>query len=354
MVFIPKEQIDLVTKQVDIVQLIQEYVHLKKSGQNFLGLCPFHQEKTPSFVVSAGKQNYNCYGCGAYGTALNFLMNLENYTFIEAVYKLAERAGVTLEVTKDSQQFQAQNELEECLNKSNQFYVNNLKKSQENSAVSKYLEERKVLQKQIDSFQVGYALPEWRSLQTHLQKNSLSNEIQERCGLIKKGEKGNFYDRMRNRVIFPIRNISGKLLGFAGRAIGDEKPKYLNPPETELYKKSSTFYGIYEAQESIRKKSQLIIVEGYLDVIRLSEQGWHEALATCGTALTNGHIGFIQQRLRPQNIFLLFDGDQAGIKAAEKSVKLFLANNQDSRVVLLPDGFDPDDYFKQYTPKDFQ
>ncbi len=352
--FISQEQKERVVKATDIVQLIGEYVQLKPSGKNLTGLCPFHQEKTPSFTVSQSYQNYKCYGCGEYGDAIRFVMGIENLAFHEAIQFLAKRTGIILETSKTaSTRITKVSEAETCLHKSQEYFQDNLKKSAQTSAIWQYLSSRDISQDSVSKFQLGFVPAGWQNLNKYLLGLKVSNEIQEKAGLIKKGDKGGFYDRLRNRLIFPIRDRRGQLIGFAGRAVGNEEPKYLNPPETDAYKKSSVFYGIDLALAQIRRKRRAILVEGYLDVIRLHENGWDESIATCGTALTNDHVNLLKTTGAEETV-LLFDGDSAGIKAAEKSCRIFIENGLDSKVIILPEGLDPDDYFKKFTNQDFQ
>ncbi|MCG8333626.1 MAG: DNA primase [Proteobacteria bacterium] len=351
--FISQEQKEQILKANDIVQLINDYVLLKPSGKNFLGLCPFHQEKTPSFTVSPSYQNFKCYGCGESGDSIRFVMSIENLQFVEAVRFLAKRGGIRLEQSSNQTEFKpVKSNIDQCLNHSFNFFKGNLQSASEASEIKKYLSERGISNDLVSAFQLGYVAPGWQNLSQYLSKKSISIEIQENAGLIKKGDKGNTYDRMRNRLIFPIRDKRGRLLGFAGRSIGDDEPKYLNPPETDLYKKSYVFYGIDKAVNDIRRKRRAILVEGYLDVIRLHEQGWQESIATCGTAVTGEHINNLKI-CGAEEVILLFDGDKAGIKAADRSARLFIENGLDSKVVVLPEGLDPDDYFKKYTNQDF-
>ncbi len=352
--FIEQGQKEQILKATDIVQLIGGYVQLKASGKNYLGLCPFHQEKTPSFTVSPAYQNYKCYGCGEYGDAIRFIMGMENLQFVEAVYFLADRCGIEIK----SKEFKAalsslKTESSKCLKESFDFFRTNLIKSSETSSIKMYLQQRSISDDLVDKFQLGYVGPGWTNLHETLLRKKISIQVQESAGLIKKGDKGGYYDRLRNRLVFPIHDAQNRLLGFAGRALGDDMPKYLNPPETELYKKSQVFYGINEAREMIRKKRQVIIVEGYLDAIRLHEHSWSEAIATCGTSITDDHIKVLK-RFGVETVILLFDGDVAGIKAADRSARLFLANDMDGKVVVLPDGLDPDDYFKKFSREDFE
>ncbi|MBU2644261.1 DNA primase [bacterium] len=352
--FISKDQKEQILKSVDIVQLIGGYVPLKPAGKNYIGLCPFHQEKTPSFTVSPTHQNYKCYGCGEFGDAIRFVMEIENYPFKEALQFLADRTGIEIQILSQKKpDSSVQPDISNCLQRAFDFFQKNLVKAAEESPIRRYIASRQISNQSIDVFQLGYIGPGWTQLNDFLKTRKVKTEVQEKAGLIKKGENGRYYDRLRDRLIFPIRDFQGKILGFAGRAVGDGKPKYLNPPETDLYKKSSVLYGIYEARDSIRKNRSAIVVEGYLDVIRLHEESWTEAIATCGTALTVEHIRMLK-RLGAENVILLFDGDSAGISAAEKSAELFLENEIDSRVMILPDGLDPDDYFKTYSRDDFK
>ncbi len=352
--FISQEQKEHILKQTDIVQLIGEYVQLKPSGRTFKGLCPFHQEKTPSFTVSPSYQNYNCFGCGESGDSIRFVMAIENLQFPEALRFLAERSGIQLQ-TDDSKTFRKSynTDVEKCLESSFDFFRKNLVGSKDESEVKQYLAKRSIDSKLAESFQLGFVSAGWQNLNRYLKQQAMNDELQEKAGLIKKGDRGNYYDRMRHRLIFPIRDRRKRLLGFAGRAIGDEEPKYLNPPETELYKKSSVFYGIDKAHDHIRRSRRAIVVEGYLDVIRLHEQEWFETVATCGTSVTKEHIGVLKQ-CGADEVVLLFDGDEAGIKAAHKSARFFLENDLDSRVIILPEGLDPDDYFKNHSNQDFK
>lgn len=352
--FIAKETIERILQATDIVQLIGGYVRLKGSGKNYLGLCPFHNERTPSFVVSPARQNYHCYGCGAFGDALRFLMEKENYRFQEALLFLADRCGI--EIRKKGGGRAASGlkpKLAECLGKSFDYYVGNLKSAKDTDPIREYIRQRRVPHELAERFALGYAKPGWSNLHDFLNRNRIDSRLQDSAGLIKKGDSGRFYDRLRNRLIFPIRDAQGRILGFAGRAIADDLPKYLNPPETGLYKKGNILYGLYEANETIRRRKRVIVVEGYLDALRLHEHGWTESVATCGTALNEGHIRLLK-RLNLSDVVLLFDGDHAGVQAADRSARLFIENDVDCTVVTLPEGVDPDDYFHKHSDRDFQ
>jgi DNA primase len=351
---ISKNQKEQILKATDIVQLISGYVPLRASGKNFIGLCPFHQEKTPSFTVSPSHQNYKCYGCGEYGDAIRFLMAIENFRFVEAVQFLADRCGITLQAdTAAEKTIERPSALNRCMLESNAFFRDNLQKGDQHSAIKAYLRQREIDDASIERFQLGYVGPGWTNLHDHLNSKSIAAVVQENAGLIKANDRGGYYDRLRNRLVFPIHDQKGCLIGFAGRVIGDDKPKYLNPPETVLYKKQAVLYGVFEARDTIRRSRRAIVVEGYLDVIRLHSLSWTETVATCGTALTDGHV-IALKRLGAEETILLFDGDTAGIAAAERSVRVFLKNDMDSRVVVLPDGQDPDDYGKKHSREQVQ
>lgn len=352
--FISHEQKEQILKAIDIVQLIGDYVLLKPSGKNYVGLCPFHHEKTPSFTVSPSYQNYKCYGCGEFGDSIRFVMGIENMPFLEAVSFLAERSGIRLDFShKNKILLPVKSEIDQCLELSFSFFRKNLVNAADSSAIKKYLDKRSISSEMAESFKLGFVEQGWQNLNRFLNDHSIAIETQEKSGLIKKGNKGGFYDRLRNRLIFPIHDRQKRLIGFSGRSVDNEEPKYLNPPETELYKKSDVLYGIDKALPHIRRIRRAILVEGYLDVIRLHEHGWEESIATCGTAVTKEHIGILKS-IGAEEIVLLFDGDSAGIKAALRSAKLFIENDLDSKVVVLPEATDPDDYFKKYSNQDFQ
>ena len=348
-----REQIEEVRQRTDIVALIGTYVNLKSAGKNYLGLCPFHSEKTPSFVVSPHKQNFNCYGCGVHGDAISFIIEIEHYQFVEAVKYLAERSGVYLPARANQNDYSAQNEIRSCIQNCFDFFRHNLLQTSPDSFIQGYLKQREISSTAVNEFALGYIGEGWDNLYKILTQKGFSAKVQESLGIIKLGDKGNYYDRLRNRLVFPIRDIQGRVLGFAGRALGGNEAKYLNPPETLLYRKSSSFYGIYEAREKIRRNGEVILVEGYLDVIRLHEQGWHETIAACGTAINEEHVKTLK-KYGISKITLLFDGDQAGKNAAEKTAKLFLTRELDSQIVILPEGLDPDDYFKKHSIQEFQ
>lgn len=340
---IPKEEIQQVLQATDIVSLIDQQVPLKKTGKNFVGLCPFHSEKSPSFVVSSDRQNYHCYGCGVSGDAIRFLMETDGLRFMEAVEELASRAGIQLSLkTGIKPAEQEESEQHKCLREAKAFYKKSLSKAEGDSLIGRYIQERNLNEELITRFSLGFAPDKWDGVYEYLNQKKFQAEVQESVGLIKSKTKGGYYDFLRNRLVFPIRDIRGRVIGFAGRKLADDGPKYLNPPETELYKKSSVLYGMYEGKEALRRKRKAILVEGYMDVIRMHEGGFEEALAACGTALTQDHIQVLHRQFIKE-VVLLFDGDQAGRAAAVKSARLCLESDMEASVCLLPEGLDPDD-----------
>ncbi|MDX2469201.1 MAG: DNA primase [SAR324 cluster bacterium] len=349
---IPKEQVDQVAAATDIVALVSGYVQLKNAGKNLTGLCPFHNERSPSFVVTPARQSYHCFGCGVHGDPIRFLMEIENLPFVDSVERLAEQAGIALNRKSKGAVPKVTDGLVKALEDAFHYYRNALANAGEGSKIWNYLKDRNLSPEMVEKFQLGYIGPGWTQMFDHLSKKGFSEKQLLATGLVKEGEKGGVYDRLRDRLLFPLRDVQGRLLGFAGRSLGDDLPKYLNPPETELYKKSQGFYGAFQARDSIRKSGKVLLVEGYMDAIRLSEQGWPETVAACGTALNDGHIQALK-RLGSPELVILMDGDKAGIKAAYKSATLCLEKGLDSKVLVLPDGLDPDDFFRSYEPTDF-
>ena len=351
--FIDKNEIQQIVQQIDIVALVGEFVSLKSSGKNFIGLCPFHQEKTPSFVVSSARQNYHCYGCGAHGDAIKFIMDIENYSFVDSIKMLAKRSGIKLSWKHDLQdKWKQSDDFSVCMNFANDFFRKNLSQSIDSSEVKKYLKLRGLKEESSVRFQLGYSPDSWTGLIDELGKRMVSKSVMESCGLIKTSQNGRWIDHLRDRLIFPIRNSNGILIGFAGRSLGDKKPKYLNPPDSKIYNKSSIFYGIFEGRDGIRSKSQVLLVEGYMDVIRLHEAGFQEGIATCGTALTELHLEFIKRKRIPK-VVLVFDGDKAGQAAAMKASKLCILKELEGRVVTLPDQLDPDEFLQKHSKEEF-
>ena len=341
-----RETVAAVKQQADIVQIIGEKVSLAPSGSNFKGLCPFHSEKSPSFMVNPARGMYHCFGCGAGGSVIDFVMAFENVPFPEAVNTLAGRLGIALEKGAPSAPTGRALEL---LGEAEAYYHETLLSRPEGEPGRRYLRERGFEEAAWAAFKMGFARDGWRGLTEHTAAQRFALEDQLASGLIRQGNSGKAYDLLRKRVVFPIRGTQGGCIGFGGRVIDPmDEPKYLNTPETRFYQKSRVLFGMAEAKDTLRKSRRAMLVEGYLDVIRMHTAGFQEALATCGTALTAEHVTLLERHA--DQVVLLFDGDAAGIKAALRSAPLFLNGGLEARVVSLPDGLDPDDFVAQRGP----
>lgn len=331
-----------IKSRLDIVDVISEYIPLKRAGQNWRGLCPFHAEKTPSFMVSPSKQIYHCFGCGTGGDIFTFLLKYENLSFQEAINILAEKAGVTLK--KFQKNTAKTGEKENIINLHKDaliFYQNSLVKNQK---AVRYLADRGINSKAQKLFSIGCAVDSWDALSSYLQGKGYKAEEIKKSGLITRGTK-NYYDVFRNRIIFPIFNMRGEVIAFGGRVMDDSMPKYLNSPETPIFNKSRTLYGISHAKESIKKTGTAVLVEGYLDVITAHMYGFSNAVAPLGTALTQEHGKLIKRFA--QEVILVFDGDSAGINAAKNGIRVLLETGLNIKVLPLPDGEDPDSYLRK-------
>lgn len=336
---IPQAFIDEVVTRTDIVELIDNHVSLKKKGKEYAACCPFHNEKTASFTVSPEKQFYHCFGCGAHGTVLGFLMEYERLDFIEAVEVLAQQHG--LEIPQDDSSFVKNDHqhLYALLEQASSYFQNNLRQQQQ--AVN-YLKNRGVSGEIAAKYDLGYAADGFENLLKEFDSAATQEQLIE-IGLIKKSEKGSLYDRFRNRIVFPIKDRRGRVIGFGGRVLDDAVPKYLNSPETPVFHKSDALYGLYEARRSKLSTNSLIVVEGYMDVVALAQHGIDNVVATLGTATTAQHI---QQLFRcTQEIIFCFDGDRAGReaawRAAQQTIPLF-KDGLEAKFLFLPQGEDPD------------
>ena len=336
-----------VVNRTDLVQLMEERgVALRRTGSTFKACCPFHSEKTPSFNVNPQRGFFHCFGCGTSGDAIRFLMLFERLTFAEAVTDLANKAGVELRHKGKSNQRKPDQEAGlHALQLASGFYQQQLQGTT-GQDVRAYLDQRYVPAEWQEYFQLGFAPDGWQGLHQYLLAQKIPAQIQEQCGLVKMAEQQERrYDRFRNRLIFPIRDARGRCIGFGGRVIrSEDQPKYLNSPETPYYRKSQVLYGLYEGLETIRRSRELIFVEGYLDVIRMHQYGFAQAVATCGTAITPEHLQLI--RRHADSVVLLFDGDAAGQKAALKNCQLLLPVPLDSYILTLPENEDPDSFLQ--------
>ena len=345
-----------VVESTNLVDLISEHgITLKRAGTNYKGLCPFHAEKTPSFNVNPLRGFFHCFGCSTSGDAIKFLTQYDRLSFSEAVEELAKRASIPLEIESGNSRL---NNLDEdrglrCLREAASYYRNILV-SPEGATAMEYLRQRTVPENMQDHFQLGVSPDKWQGTLNRLQRNKIGVPDLLSAGLIKVSEKsGKHYDTFRGRLMFPIRDSRGRCIGFGARSMkSEDKPKYLNSPETSYYQKSQVLYGLYEGLSSIRKIRRLIFVEGYLDVIRLHENGFEDAVAPCGTALTPDHLKIVQRYA--DTVILLFDGDTAGKNAALRHASLLLPHALESFIVTLPEGDDPDTYLLKHGKEGFE
>ncbi len=354
--FIPEEKIADIKNAADIVDIVSEAVLLKKQGRNYIGLCPFHSEKTPSFTVSPDKQIFYCFGCGNGGNVFSFLMEQEGLSFPEAARMLARRYGIeipTQQMTPEQKKRGSERESIIAVNREAMgFYCQTLHSHAAGDRGMAYLKKRGMTKETINDFNIGYAPKGWETLVNFFSKKGVSLPLVEKSGLIvpRKGRNG-YYDRFRDRIIFPIFNMSKQVIGFGGRAADDSLPKYLNSPETPVYHKSRSLYGLYEARKKCRESDAIHIVEGYFDFLALFQNGIPNVAATLGTALTSEHIRLI--RGYATKIILVYDSDEAGIKAALRSIGFFMKESVNARIMVLPSGYDPDSYIMEFGPESF-
>jgi len=348
--FIPGDKIAEVKSAADIVDIVSESVLLKKAGRNMVGLCPFHSEKTPSFTVSSEKQIFYCFGCGAGGNAITYLMKHDGYSFPEAVRFLARRYGIELHKRRmTAEEIRRMGEKEKLLRinkEAMEFFSWLLKHPQFGKKGSAYLEHRGFSKSTIESFNLGFAPEGWDRLLRHFQKKGTPLQLVEKSGLIlARKDRSGFYDRFRNRIIFPILSASHDVIGFGGRVLDDALPKYLNSPETPVYSKGQSLYGLHAAKASCREQEAVFIVEGYFDLLAMVQHGFPNCVATLGTALTVEHVKILRSLIGQNGVVkLVFDSDDAGLKAAERSIRVFDKGYVDAQIIVLPDGHDPDTF----------
>lgn len=356
---ISRETIDEVKNRVDIVDVVSDFVSLKKSGQNYKALSPFANEKTPSFFVVPSKGIFKDFSSGKGGDAFTFVMEHEKLSYAETIRYLAKKYGVEIKEDKLSDENRAEQSEREGLyilmNFAKDFYKNILLTHEEGRSIGlSYFRERGFNDRTIEKFELGYALEGWENFSKEAVSKGYNKELLEKTGLVVKKEDGSSYDRFRGRVIFPVHNISGKVLAFGARMMGKDKnqPKYINSPETEIYHKSDVLYGLYQGKNAIRNKENCYLVEGYTDVISMHQADVENVVASSGTALTEGQIRLIHRFT--ENVTVLFDGDSAGIKAALRGIDMILKGGLNVRVVLFPDGEDPDSYSRKVGTTEFQ
>jgi len=353
---IPQTFIDDLLTRIDIIDVIDGYVPLRRTGRNHQALCPFHEEKSPSFTVSQEKQFYHCFGCGANGTAIGFLMDYAGMEFVEAVEDLASRAGVVVprEGGDPSPKQEDTTELYELMEIVIRFYGKQLREHPAAPQAVEYLKARGLSGQIAADFELGFAPPGWDNLINSIGKSEASLQRLSRIGMIINKEGGGHYDRFRERIIFPIRDQRGRAIGLGGRVLGDGTPKYLNSPETPLFHKGRELYGLYQARRKQKDIASLFVVEGYMDVVALSQYGIHNAVATLGTAVTPDHLERLFKTC-PQIVFC-FDGDVAGQNAAWRALEIALPLIRDGRQVyfmFMPEGEDPDSFVRRYGPEKF-
>ena len=338
---IPQGTVDIVRETSDILEVISQYVDLKQRGANYFGICPFHDEKTPSFSVAPSKQIYHCFGCNSGGNVFSFIMEYQNISFPEAVKFVADRYNIKIEFEKKDFQSEKYTGLYELHNIAMQLYQDNLF-SKEGSSALDYLNERGLSEDIIKQFKIGFAKDSWDHLVSKVKGKGFSKNQISQSGLFTLSDKGVF-DRFRSRIMFPIFHPSGKVIAFGGRIFNSDDPaKYLNSPETPLYHKSSVFYGLQATRDSIRKNNSAILVEGYMDFLKLYQGSVSNILATSGTAFTKKHVSSLNRITK--RVILLYDGDDAGANAAIKAGWTLLKGELDPMVIRPPKGLDPDDW----------
>lgn len=352
--FISEETLFQIRDATNIVDVVSEYVALKKSGKNFMGLCPFHADNKPSFTVSEEKQIFHCFGCGQGGNVFSFLMQYNNLSFPEAVGFLAQKSGIVIPTRKMSptqkREFEGKEQLFRINGEAADYFREMLNHPSSGRCARDYLDRRKMTPEVTERFMLGYAPQSWTSLTQFFSRRDFSLDDVQKAGLVV-AKKGRYYDRFRDRIIFPITDIHQRILGFGGRSLDDSLPKYLNSPDTPVYHKGRTLYGLHAAKDACRQKGAAFVVEGYFDLLALYCHGIQNVVATLGTALTRQQIR-VMKGYAPQ-VTLVFDSDEAGIKAAERSLPLFVEEKVEARILVLPEGKDPDAFIFAVGPNAF-
>ncbi len=355
---IPSETINRIQHTANIVDIVGDRVVLKKAGRNYLGLCPFHAEKTPSFTVSPEKQIFYCFGCHTGGNIFNFVMQHEGVSFPEAVRSIAGRYGIEVPDYRLSPEQKKLLSEKDKLFRVNEialsFFRSALHDSRNGQHAMTYLLRRGMTRKIIDGHQLGYAPNRWDGLLRYLRQKKVPEVYQEKAGLVIPRKDGSgFYDRFRDRIIFPIFNLNRQVIGFGGRVLGDGMPKYLNSPETKIYNKRRSLYGIDKASKAARSSGTVYLVEGYFDVLAMHLYGIENSVATLGTALTTENAKLLKGMVGTGHVTLVYDSDQAGIKASQRSIPIFEAEALNAKILVLPQGEDPDSFLREYGPDDF-
>ncbi len=340
-----------ITNRLDIVDIVSETVKLTRKGNRYWGLCPFHEEKTSSFSVTPDKNLFYCFGCHAGGNIFTYVMKRDGIEFGEAVEMLAGRAGVQLTLSsKNKKADQIRKNVLEINQAAAQFYNRNLLSNQHQLAYD-YMVSRGIKQETIEEFKIGYAMDSWNALEEHLLKKGYAEHYIKISGLIKRSSNDRYYDLFRNRIIFPISQYNGDLLGFGGRVIDDSMPKYLNTPETELYSKRRNLYGLYQAREAVRKENEVLLVEGYMDCVKIHQNGIKNCAASLGTAFTSEQAVLL--RRYAERVIILYDGDEAGQRETLRAIDILRDQELNVEIVTLPGGKDPDEYLELYGKEEF-
>ncbi|ADY53223.1 DNA primase [Pseudopedobacter saltans DSM 12145] len=356
---IKKETVERILETARIEEVVGDFVHLKKRGTSMIGLCPFHGEKTPSFHVSPAKGIYKCFGCGEGGDSLQFVMSHEKYSYPEALRYLANKYNIEVEEIEVSDEYKAEADKRESLYITTayaaKFFADKLWNTDEGRSIGlSYFKERGFKEDILKKFEIGYSPEEWTSLYDSATAEGYKQEFLEETGLVIKNDKGSVYDRFRTRVIFPIHNFTGRIIGFGGRTLKTDKkiPKYVNSPESEIYYKSKVLYGLFHAKKAIRERDNCLLVEGYADVLSVHQAGVENVVASSGTSLTTEQIKLIGRFTN--NVTILYDGDAAGIKASLRGLDMILEEGLNVKVVLFPDGHDPDSYIQTFGASAFK
>lgn len=351
---IPENKIEEIRSSADIVDFISEFVQLRKRGKNFIGLCPFHSEKTPSFTVSEDKQIFHCFGCHTGGNIYKFLMEYEKISFVEAVQEVATRVGINLEYEEDTTGKESEQEILYEINvQAARYFSENLLNSPEGEIARKYFQERKIKPQTMRAFGLGYAENGWENFVEFAKSKKIDLERAIQLGLIGQQNDGRLFDKFSDRIIFPIFSANGRVIAFAGRILENKEgsAKYLNSPESLIYVKGRILYGLSFAKDEIRKLDKAILVEGYMDLISLYQSGIKNVVAVSGTALTEDQVQLLSRYTK--NVVLLFDADTAGIKASMRSIELLLKRDIEVKIAALPSGEDPDSYINKYGKEEF-
>ncbi len=353
---IPEAKIEEIRNSANIVDIISEYVPLRKRGKNYIGLCPFHSEKTPSFTVSDDKQIFHCFGCHAGGNVFKFIMDYKKISFIESVQELAEQLGITLEYEEgaSTEKQSEQEELYDINTEAARYFSNNLLNDPEGEIARQYFQNRNIKPQTLRAFGLGYALNGWENLINYLKQKKLDLEKALQLGLIGRNNDGRLFDKLAGRLIFPIFSPNGRVVAFAGRILGKDAKgaKYINSPESIIYLKGRILYGLSHAKDEIRRINKAILVEGYMDLISLYQSGIKNVVAVSGTALTDEQALLLSRYTK--NVVLIFDADTAGINASMRSIEILLKKDFDIKIASLPKGEDPDSYIQKFGKDEFE